>query len=247
MATGDLSDIVARIKAVLPSRWFPLPEADGTSNSPVLDALLTGLAYPWSWLFGLGQYLQLQTRISTATDVFLDIIATDYFGTRIKRRPGQSDSSFRSKILLELVRPRVTRAAVIQALTDLTGRTPVVFEPRWATDTGGIGFLGMTVGTGLAIGAADGSVAGAGGIGSIDLPFQFFVTAFRGGGGGIANVAGIGSIGGFNGMLGGIGVPGLLEVASLDMAPGQITDDEIYATIVSVSPVASIGWTKISN
>lgn len=239
MATGDINDIAARIKAVLPSKWFPLQNSDGSSGTPILDGVIAGLAYSWTWLFSLGQYLQLQTRVATATDVFLDILALDFFGTRIFRRLGQGDTSFRAKLKLELVRPRATRQAVIQALTDLTTRAPIVFEPSWPPDTGGYGFQGMTVGTGLAYGSV-------GGWGSIALPYQFFVTAFRGGGGGIANVAGYGSLGGSNGMPGAYGA-GAIEWATLAMAPGQITDAEIYATVANVAPVAAIGWTAISN
>ena len=40
------TDFVQRLKAVLPSRWFP-------DSSPVLDGVLTGLASAWTWLYGL--------------------------------------------------------------------------------------------------------------------------------------------------------------------------------------------------
>ena len=39
--TGDIPDIVSRLKSALPTRWFP----DAT---PVLDAALTGLAAAWT-------------------------------------------------------------------------------------------------------------------------------------------------------------------------------------------------------
>lgn len=187
MATGDVNDMVGRMKAVLPSRWFPLPNPDGSTASPILDGILTGMAWPWAQIYLFGQFTQLQTRIATASGAFLDIISSDFLGKRLFRAPGQGDTSFRARILAEILRPRATRSSVIQALFDLTGRTPVIFEPRWPPDTGGYGFQGMTVGTNLAYGLA-------GGWGSMALPFQFFVTAYRAIGGGIAKVAGYGSL-----------------------------------------------------
>lgn len=194
MATGDVNDLVGRMKAVLPSRWFPLPNPDGSTASPILDGVLTGLAWPWAQIYSLGQFTQLQTRIATASGAFLDIIASDFLGNRLFRKPGQGDTFFRASIIAEILRPRATRGSVARALTDLTGRAPIIFEPRWPPDTGGYGFQGMTVGTGLEYGSADGVVPGAGGWGSLALPFQFFVTAFRAIGGGIAKVAGFGSV-----------------------------------------------------
>lgn len=131
MATGDLNDFRSRIKATLP-RWFAdLP--------PILDALLSGLAQAWVFVYSLYLYAQLQTRIKTATDGWLDLIAGDFFGTRILRRANQTDASFRAIIIANLFRERATRKALIQVLTDLTGRAPVLIEPQQPGDTGAYG------------------------------------------------------------------------------------------------------------
>ena len=128
--TGDQQDMMARLRAVLPTRWFP-------DSAPVLDGLLSGLASGWSWAYQQLQYVKAQTRIATATDVWLDIIANDFFGGRLARRVGQSDGAFRDRIQRELFRERGTRGAIIAVLHDLTGRAPLVFEPARTTDTGG--------------------------------------------------------------------------------------------------------------
>jgi len=169
---GDQNDMRARIKAVLPPQWFP-------DTTPILDGLLAGLGAGWAGLYSLLDYVKRQTRIATAADVFLDIVARDFFGSRIVRSAGQADNAFRSRILPELLRERDTRSALISALSDLTGLKPLVFEPARTTDTGGWGVA-------LAYEAA-------GGWGSLALPFQCFVTALRPIGGGIANVNGYGS------------------------------------------------------
>ncbi|HHW4679688.1 MAG TPA: hypothetical protein ACQGQH_09730 [Xylella sp.] len=139
-----------RIKALMP-RWF-------SDSTPVLDALLRGFAYAQSFVHGLIVYAALQTRIKTATDGWLDIIATDFFGSSLRRKSGQSDASFRNRLLIHLFRERATRNGLVKVLTDLTGRTPVIFEPQRPLDTGSYG--GPLIGYGQA-----------GGYGSMRLPF----------------------------------------------------------------------------
>ncbi len=217
--TDHTLEMLARIKATLPSRWF----ADTT---PILDGLLTGLASTWSSIFKMLVYVRLQTRLATATDTFLDAISRDYLGSHLPRRTAEPDPSYRRRIALELLRGRSTRAALQAVLTDLTGRAPIIFEPTRPADTGS---WGGPIGYGVA-----------GGWGSLMLPFQCFVTAFRAQGNGIANISGYGS------GAGGYGT-GAIEYAGLSMLTGQITDADINTAIASVMPVSTIAWTRISN
>ncbi len=53
--TGEPDDMLARLKLVLPARWF----GDVT---PVLDAVLTGLASTWSNLYALLANVRLQAQ-----------------------------------------------------------------------------------------------------------------------------------------------------------------------------------------
>lgn len=210
---GTTQDMLARLKAVLPAGWFP-------DTTPVLDGVLSGLAAAWSFLYGQLSYVARQTRVSTATDMWLDLAAQDFFGLRLQRRNAEQDDAFRLRIQQELKRERGTRAAVVAALADLTGRVPLVFEPARTTDTGGWG-------TALGYGAA-------GGWGSLALPFQCFVTAYRPHAGGIANVAGYGT-------------GGPIQYASLSMVQGQVTDADIYGAVAGVLPTATIAWTCIAE
>jgi hypothetical protein len=217
--------MLLRLRTALPTRWFP-------DNAPILTGLLSGLAAAWSWTHDMLQYVTAQTRIATATDVWLDIIAQDYFGSRLTRRAGQSDAAFRDHVRSALFRERGTREAVVLVLRDLTGRAPDVFEPGRTTDTGGYCSLNGA-GGGMAYGVA-------GGWGNLDLPFQCFITAYRPTGSGIAVVAGWGGASGAYGQ-------GAIEYGSLAMVQGQITDADIYAAVADVLPVATIGWTRITN
>lgn len=239
MATGDQNDMIGRLKAALPPTWFPNTSQGLVTNSPVIDAILSGVASVWVWVYAFLQFVKSQTRIATASGVFLDMIAADFFGTFLTRRNAELDAAFCLRILKEMFRPKVTRAAMIRAITELTGRAPAIFEPAYPLDTGGWGTTGMTAGTGLGYGVA-------GGWGSLALPFQYFIIAYRPTGGGVASVAGFGHIGGFNGMPGGWGV-GAFEYASLSMVNTPVTDQNIYDTINDVKPVATIAWTSIRS
>ena len=212
--TGDPADILARLKSVLPPGWF----ADTT---PILDTVLSGLSDAGSRLYGLLAVIRLETRIATASDTFLDGAANDFFGLRLRRRVNESDDPFRTRLTRALTRTRATRAALVDALVELTGHVPIIFEPSRPGDTGAwsVGGIGWNV---------------AGGWGSLSLPFQSFVTIARPRGQGIATLAGYGT-------------GGPLSYASLAMIRGQVTDADIYAEIAATLPVASIAWTSITG
>jgi hypothetical protein len=80
----------------------------------------------------------------------------------------------------------------------------------------------------------------AGGWGSLSLPFQFFVTAYRPAG------IGIGTVSGWGYGSAGYG-QGPLEYASLGMMQSQVKDTDICTAITDVLPVGVIAWTRISN
>jgi hypothetical protein len=221
---GDANDMKSRLQALLPLRWFP----DAT---PVLSSVLSGLSDGWAWLHAMLGYVSQQTRIATATDSFLDLISQDFLGAALPRRFGETDSAFRARIRHELLRPRATRPALVGELTNLTGRAPIVFEPARPADTGAWGQA-------LAYGSL-------GGWGSLKLPFQVFVTAFRPTGTGVPQVAGWGHIPA-HAAAGGWG-SGAIEYVSFAMVQSQVTDAEINAAIASTVPVAVTAWTRISN
>lgn len=221
MATGDIDDMGARLQALVPSNWFT------AGLAPLRDAALRGAASVLAFIFALLLYVRAQTRIATATDGFLDMIAADFFGTRLPRAENQSDTSYRARIIANLFRERGTRASVVQVLTQLTGREPLIFEPRRPADTGA---YGAACGYGLA-----------GGYGSMVLPRQAFVTAYRPLGTGVPNIAGYGiSTTGYS-------TPSQGEYASLDMVRNAVTDADIYAAIDSVRPIGTTIWARIAT
>ena len=222
MATGDQQDIFARIRGYLP-RWF-----GDVAQSPVLNGLLQGLAYSGAYVFGLYAYARQQTRILTATDGWLDMIAADFFGLSIRRRTGQSDASFRANIVANLFRERGTRGAIIRVLTDLTGRAPTIIEPSRPADCG-------------AYDAPNSGYGMAGAYGQVSLTYQAFVQAYRPLGCGIPNVAG------YSIVTTGYSAPSQGEYVDPSMSSNTVSDADIYAAIESVRPAASIIWTRICS
>ena len=220
---GDQTDILGRIKAVLPSRWF-------ADVSPILDGLVNGLASVWAVIYSLLSYTKLQARVTTATDEWLDMASTDFFGADLPRRLNESDDDFRSRILLEMVRSRGTRPAVIAALDDLTGRAPAVIEPWRPADTGVWGGGGTNYGL---------AYCQAGGWGSLSIPYQFFVQAYRPIETGVPYVAGYGdSCGGYG--------AGSVAWMSGDALGNQVSDAEIYQRVAEVLPACATAWVSMS-
>jgi len=204
---------------VLPAQWF-------SDSSPILEAVLAGVASAWVEVFALLDATSAQRRVGTASGVFLDIAALDYFGQGLTRRPAEVDTAYSVRIQQNLIRPRATRAGVVQALQDLTGRVPSVFEPRNPVDTGG---YNLNMGYGLA-----------GGYGSMTIPYQFFVRAYRPNNLPVSNASGyVVGPGGYN------AAPSFY--ADTSEFQGNISDAEIYANIAAVAPTTSIAWTTISN
>ena len=168
MATGDQQDFIARFRALLPSSGFP--QGPLSQNPyPVLAGLLAGAANAFAEIYSLIRYAKAQTRMATVSDAFLDLAAMDYVGARVQRRPSETDSSFRERITNEVIRIRNTRQSIIIALTQLTTRPPIVYEPWNTNDTGAYGFAYY----------GGGPFPGIGCYGSMGLPFTIFVQAFR--------------------------------------------------------------------
>jgi len=199
--------------------------------------VLGGFGSVWTGVYGLYLYLLAQLRIATATGGMLDLIAADFFANTLYRRPGEADAPLRARIDREMFRERGTRASVVQVLTDLVGRAPVVFEPAYTYDTGGYAAAGSGVGSCFAYNRA-------GGWGSLQLPFQFFVIAFRG------TISPIGGVMGQyygSGWAGGGYGAGAIEYVTPAWYEGTVTDADMEAAVVSVLPAASIAWMAITD
>jgi hypothetical protein len=224
---GDLTDLVGRLRALLPSRWFG-------DVSPNLDGLLQSIATPWSSLYESVQFAVEQARLATATGQWLDLIGGDFFGTTLLRFNGESDSRYRSRIQYLLFRQAATRQAVALAVEHLTGSEPSIFEPANPADTGAYS-SGASNGPGAGLGVA---YCTAGGWGSLAMPYQFFLTMKRPAITGLASVAGYGDVGS------GYGV-GSSSYVDLGLAPGGLTDGELLAAVRDLLPICTVAWVRL--
>jgi hypothetical protein len=222
-ATGGTDDISNRIRSTLPP-WFP-----DAADSPILTSVITGIADAFSFIYDYLGFAALQTRISTASGGWLDMIGWDFFGARFTRRQGESDASWQPRVQQEILRPRQTRAAISQLLSDLTGRAPRIVELWNAQDCGGYGVAQM-----------GGYGSGPGCYGSLSFNDQVLVTAFHAPTEGIPNADGYGE---YNG---GYGV-GIIEYGSLSFVTGPITDAEIYARVQQTIAAGTTAWVTIQN
>jgi hypothetical protein len=220
MSVGDQTDMFGRLKSLLPVGWF-------SDSNPVRDALLWGYAQSIAWGYSLYLYAKAQTRIKTASDSWLDLIALDFFGNNLIRYSSQPDASYLNRILVNIFRERTTRHGMDQVLFDLTGRRAVIIEPARPQDVGGLG-------TNFYLGAS-----GPGLLGSVVSPYQAFVTVYRPPGIGASNWPGIRT-----------NVFGLGQTSGLtpstQLSP-QVTDSDIVAAIEATKPIATTIWYRIAS
>lgn len=214
MAVGDQADVLNRLVSLLPPSWFRNASAE-------VRAALACAAESHSFVYQLNQYARAQGRLYSSTDGFVEISSLDFFGVRFPRRASESDQSYASRVRAEIFRPRVTRAAVSQALSDLTGYAPVIQEPANPQDTWGW----------------DASYWDLGQWGSTNNNNQFFVTAYRPAGGGIKNIPG---------WEGGYWDQTLVWVdQTLVTAP--VTDAQIYQVVAQTVAAGETAWVQILN
>jgi hypothetical protein len=206
----------------MPTGWFP----DAPADREVLEGVLSMGASLGAHADELIAFADAQNRIRTSSGAFLDLLAFDYFGARFRRRPDELDASFRARIVGEILRERATRRAIEIVVSDLTGRTPRIFEGWRPLDTG-------------AYGVARSGYGVAGRYGSLAMPAQGLVDVFR------APVAGIPNHPGYGSPWFGYGARG--GYAALSDVVGPVTDTELYAAVASVVPAGVIAWTRITN
>lgn len=205
-----------------PSGWFKASLPD----NPVLRAVLAMSGSVADWAQGLITYADAQTRLGSATGGWLDIAALDFFGTRLRRRAGQTDDALRSRILAEILRERVTRAGMRRMLLDLTGQEPRIFEPARPLDAGGYGVPNSGYGIGR-------------GYGSLVRRGQVFIDVYR------DLTVGAPRIAGYGVPAGKYGPGGYSAYAASETAGGSLTDADILEAMLSVAPAGIVLWTKI--
>lgn len=257
MATLNAAEMLRRLKSAIPNGWF-------ADVAPMRDVVFGGLADALAWVYAQAQVVRAGTRRSGTLGWLLDVDAFGFFGAAFLRRASETDGAWRKRYTDEIFRPRVTRAAIDKALTDLTGRHPIIVE-TWnagdcgAYDLGGLGYAGSDYAPAPAggfdvagaydigvtsydplSGPSGNSYPGLGCWGSLEIPYQFFVTARRPMGGDIPNASGTDT-----GVMGyDIGAFRYTDPSELQVA---VSDAEILACVARTQAAGVIPWTAITN
>lgn len=163
MATGDTNDVTSRLKSYMPRGWF----GDWTS-APIISAVLTGIGSVLSVSYTLIMFVRAQTRLQTSVSGWIDLWAYDFLGYSLPRKLGEVDAAYIARIKIAIFQPRGTRPAMMNVLTHLTGRAPIIFEPARPLDSG---CFGKNQGVASFFGVAR--------FGSIAAPFSCLITAYR--------------------------------------------------------------------
>src|SRR5882724_1777047 len=223
MAIGSSDDIYLILKNEL-APWY------GSTLPKNIDALLQNYVSSGVFNYTQYEYIDLQTRIQTATGENLDLISRDYFNNEFQRRHGQGDGSYRSMLEAFLILERGTRNGLSRALTALTGNVPVLFE-FWNPADAGAYNISTT--------AYDISKYGGG---LDDWAYQGFADVYVSAGSGMAFFGGFGEY--------------IFPYDEIDqnafnfygsdvLLQDVITDDDIYAVINAFKLYGTVVWTRI--
>lgn len=189
-------------------------------------AILAGFGSGLVTLFQNISYAQLQTRLATARDGFLDLASQDFFGTALPRLNAEDDDRFSGRIRREVFRDRLTRKAIDGLLFEITGAHPLIRELERPADIGGYGFR-------FAYGHS--AYGGRG-----DRPAVFIRTRHAG-------QFGIPLVNGYGGYAGGYGV-GRQVYCGPDMITGTgFTDAQLMAALDRIRAAGVTYWVNITN
>lgn len=136
--TGTQANIVKRLASLIPPSWFSQASPTGHwwVGGTDISALLQGFGNVASWAYSQIVLAKAQMRLLTSVGMFIDLWSYDRLGTYIQRKPGETDAAWKTRVAKEVVRIRVSRSGMYQAILDLTGSPPVILEP-WNTGDAG--------------------------------------------------------------------------------------------------------------
>ncbi len=220
-------------------------------------------------------FTKAQTRVQTASGSFLDLISQGYFGGALPRLQYEADPAYAGRIEYNLTAPRGTRDGMSQMLQQLTGNTPIIFQPNRLPDCLALASLTdiSSAGGGAPLTSVDGGIfeppypcfgyqaSGAVSVaawGTLTMPCQVFIIVAPPvtGAAIYSSYDGLGSLamplaGGGDGALVSLSNSAAegagLPLVYPDALPGEVTDSFIYQQIADWMPVGYEAWVLISN
>jgi hypothetical protein len=245
----DQTDYTGRLLRLLPAGWFP-------AVAPRVLAVLQAPALMFSLAYGMIIFAKAQQRVASASGAFLDLAAQDYFGRTFPRLEYELDPAYAKRIRYNLTAPRGTYNGMTSMLEQLTGNSPVIFQPNDVVQTGGWATQSNAEAGGGVFAFYDAAGEGGAGLwGSMALPCQIFITitapltgyySFADlGGVSTQNMPQVGGGYGFAAQSMPAAGGGLLAFIDPDSVPGAITNSIIYQQIAEWMAVGYVAWTLI--
>lgn len=121
-----VEEFTNRLLANFPRDWSGSAAREKGGN---LYGFFKAMGIPLDHLLKLIIYTQKGIYVQYAEGEALDTVARDYFGDLVARTNGESDSSFRDRLIAEILSPKQTVAAIKRAVQAFTGYEPIVTEP----------------------------------------------------------------------------------------------------------------------
>lgn len=127
---GDLERYRTQLIDLIPRSWTT---GGAKIRGGMLWAIMTGIASVATFCKTTLIQVKRQLRISTASNGSLDAISLDFFGDippgRLPRLAGEGDEAYRTRLVIEITREKVTVEGISTAVEYLTGAKPQIFEP----------------------------------------------------------------------------------------------------------------------
>lgn len=156
---GSVADFISRLYGRFPRGWV-----GSALKAPIFAALILGMATAHANFYALAQFAGQMVYLGSSTGGWVDTWAYDFFGVFLLRNPGEADLPYISRVKSSLFAPTCTRDAVITAIENASGLTPVLVEPWRGPDTFALNVDAFALG-----------VPGVGRLGSTKMPYQAFV------------------------------------------------------------------------
>ena len=131
----SLLQLYSRTVAALPF-WFGNSQTySDNENSTILNVVLAAYLTTADLAYQQLQFVLLNDRLGVnflflMQDVDqLNLFAQDFFGNGLPRQPNESNDNYKLRISANLFNIKATRQGMFDALLNLTGFAPIIFEP----------------------------------------------------------------------------------------------------------------------
>lgn len=126
---SEVQRLTDQLIELVPPSWTSV---EAKRRGGVFWTLMTAIATIFSLVKIVIGQVKAQFRLATATGVYLDAYAQDYFGTgterALPRQINETDDAYRGRIRAEILRQKATKPGIRRAVSEVTGASPIIVE-----------------------------------------------------------------------------------------------------------------------